>query len=120
MLYSQILQVLILNFDILVDLTDPVYAKMHSNRFKTRVAPKLIKSCAQNNIFGDVFPEPIEPKLNLEINFQNTNWLGAYGHPVPPNWALYSPRFAISSNQDKLRYFTLMMTDIGNIFHSYR
>ena len=86
---------------------------MHKNRFNTDIAPKLIKASHHFNIVGDVFPEVIHPNINLELNFKNTNWLGAHGHPVPPNWALYSPRFAISTNENRLRYFTILMMDIG-------
>lgn len=95
-----------------VDLKNPVFAEMHYNRFKADVVPKLLKFGHQLKIFENVFPEVIHPTINLEINYENTEWLGAYGHPVPPNWALYSPRFSISTNENKLRYFTLLMMDL--------
>jgi len=95
-----------------VDLLNPLFAEMHYNKFKTDIVPKMIKVGHDLKIFKEVFPEEIMPNLNLEINFNNTNWMAAYGHPLPPNWALYSPRFAISTNENRKRYFTLVMMDL--------
>ena len=58
-------------------------------------------------------PEPVQPTVNLEVNFSNTKWWGAYGHAVPPNWALYSPSMTIITNDTTKRYFTLAMVDLG-------
>ena len=96
-----------------VDLREPIYAKMNHKRWRTHVVPKLINSTIKSGIVGDVFPDSIDPSVNLEINFSNTKWLGAYGHSIPPNWALYSPSFSITTNDERMRYFTLMMMDIG-------
>jgi phosphatidylethanolamine-binding protein (PEBP) family uncharacterized protein len=87
---------------------------MHDNKFKSDIVPKLLKCGHEYKIFQEVFPEEITPKLNLEINFSNTNWMAANGHPLPPNWAIYSPRFAISTNEHCKRYFTLLMMDLDH------
>lgn len=95
------------------DLSDPVYAKLHHNRWTNHVVPRLLKSSQELKIVGDMVPEAVQPTVNLELNFPNTKWWGAYGHAVPPNWALYSPSMTIITNDTTRRYFTLAMVDLG-------
>lgn len=78
----------------------------------------MSRIASELKIVGDVFPDPIDPCVNLELNFENTQWLGAHGHSIPPNWALYSPKVTITTNDDRERFFTLLMMDIGMPFYS--
>ena len=71
------------------------------------------------NVIGDVFPERVDLSVNMEVNFENTNWWGLYGHSIPSQWALYSPKLKIITGDDKVRYFTLLMIDAGRFYFAF-
>jgi large subunit ribosomal protein L35 len=94
------------------DLSEPHYAVLHHRKWLKESVPLLMKMSQKSKIVGDAFPHPIHPDLHLQLNFSNTNWLGAHGHDIPPNWALYSPSLIIHTHEKKTRHFTLLMTDL--------
>ncbi|KAJ3284680.1 MFT2-Corn MFT-like protein [Rhizoclosmatium sp. JEL0117] len=89
---------------------------MKAKRFKTVVLPKLVKLAESHQIYVDAFPgksaEVLRPKVNVEVNFQNTAWEACYGQPIPPNWALYSPKVTINTHSDKPGRYTLVLMDL--------
>ncbi|KAJ3407518.1 MFT2-Corn MFT-like protein [Chytridiales sp. JEL 0842] len=104
---------------------DPFKAYLKRQRYETVVLPKLLKAAERHGIFVDGFPgkdvpEVQKPKVNVQVNFQNTEWEGCIGHPVPPNWALYSPEVVITttdgtSNPDAApKYYTLLLSDLDH------
>lgn len=94
------------------DVAEPVYATMHDRRWRSFLVPKLLKLEEEHGVIGDALPEAIIPQVNLEVNFQNTNWLCAYGQPVPPVWTLYSPQLTITTGDEKVRHFTVALIDL--------
>ncbi|KAI8802487.1 phosphatidylethanolamine-binding protein [Cladochytrium replicatum] len=94
------------------DVSTPVYAKMHEERFRSYVIPQLLEEATETSVIGDGIPNKVVPEVNLEVNFSNTRWLGPTGHATPPNWTLHSPEIVITTNDEKTRYFTLMLVDL--------
>ncbi|KAI9092707.1 phosphatidylethanolamine-binding protein [Phlyctochytrium arcticum] len=94
------------------DLTSGVFAKMHRRRWRLHSVPKLLKLEEHHKVIGDVLPSRVAPEVQMEINFQNTNWLCPIGQPVPPIWTLYSPEVVITADNDKLRHFTIALIDL--------
>ncbi|KAI9351441.1 phosphatidylethanolamine-binding protein [Obelidium mucronatum] len=89
---------------------------MKAKRFNTVVVPKLVKLAEFYQIYVDAFPgktaQLMKPKVNVEVDFQNTNWEACYGQPVPPNWALYSPKVTINTHSSKPGKYTLVLMDL--------
>ncbi|KAJ3023187.1 hypothetical protein HKX48_003965 [Thoreauomyces humboldtii] len=94
------------------DVTQDVFATMHQQRWRSFLVPRLLKLEAEHRVIGDVLPSAHRPTVNLEVNFQNTQWLCAYGQPVPPLWTLYSPQITLTTNDPRTRHFTIAMVDI--------
>ncbi|KAJ3290712.1 hypothetical protein HK104_006562 [Borealophlyctis nickersoniae] len=95
-----------------VDLKAEPFATMHQRRWEKFVVPKLMEAAADHKVVGDALPEETVPELNLEVNFGMTDWLGAHGNHLPANWGLYSPEVAITTNDDRVRYFSLLLVDM--------
>ncbi|KAJ3108567.1 MFT2-Corn MFT-like protein [Phlyctochytrium planicorne] len=100
----------------LTDADPVVFEALKRRRFESFTVPKLVKAAQTYGLFEDVFPSEIAaakmPKVNVEVNFSNTEWEGCYGHPVPPNWSLYSPKVTLTSPKHNTQYFTLLLADI--------
>ncbi|TPX55339.1 hypothetical protein PhCBS80983_g05400 [Powellomyces hirtus] len=97
------------------DVTEELFSTMHHKRWRSFLIPRLVKHETQHGIIGDVLPSALLPSVNLEVNFQNTDWLCAYGQPVPPVWTLYSPELTLTTGhaQDApTRHFTIALIDI--------
>ncbi|KAJ3356986.1 MFT2-Corn MFT-like protein [Entophlyctis luteolus] len=92
------------------------YETMRAVRFSTVVRKKLVSLADSHYIFRDAFPGKFvdleNPKVNMEVNFQNTNWEGCYGQPVPPNWSLFSPRITINTHSKQPKTYSLLMMDL--------
>ncbi|KAI8612828.1 phosphatidylethanolamine-binding protein, partial [Chytriomyces sp. MP71] len=94
----------------------PALERLKNRRFATVTAPRLAKAADAARIFADAFPgrDPslVRPSLNVELNFENTRWEACAGQPVPPNWALYSPRVTINTHSDIPTKYTLVLMDL--------
>ncbi|KAJ3235209.1 MFT2-Corn MFT-like protein [Chytriomyces hyalinus] len=92
------------------------FESLKARRFETVLTPKIVKLADVHNLFVDAFPGKtrnlLKPAVNLEVNFQNTAWEACYGQPVPPNWALYSPKVTINTHSDKPKKYTLVLMDL--------
>ncbi|KAJ3031175.1 UNVERIFIED_CONTAM: MFT2-Corn MFT-like protein [Siphonaria sp. JEL0065] len=92
------------------------FEAMKAKRFSSFVLPKFVKLAEAHNIYEDAFPgktpELLKPKVNVEVDFQNTTWEACYGQPVPPNWALYSPKITINTHSSKPGKYTLVLMDL--------
>ncbi|KAJ3163466.1 hypothetical protein HDU86_000045 [Geranomyces michiganensis] len=94
------------------DVEQEVFASMHNERWRSFLVPRLLKQEIAHGIVGDLLPAAVRPTVNLELNFQNTNWLCTYGQPVPPIWTLYSPQITLTTGDPQTRYFTLALVDV--------
>ncbi|KAI8841493.1 hypothetical protein BJ741DRAFT_594366 [Chytriomyces cf. hyalinus JEL632] len=92
------------------------FEALKARRFETVLTPKIVKLADVHNLFVDAFPGKtrnlLKPAVNLEVNFQNTAWEACYGQPVPPNWALFSPKVTINTHSDKPKRYTLVLMDL--------
>ncbi|TPX66923.1 hypothetical protein CcCBS67573_g07659 [Chytriomyces confervae] len=92
------------------------FEALKARRFETVLTPKIVKLADVHNLFVDAFPGKtrnlLKPAVNLEVNFQNTAWEACYGQPVPPNWALFSPKVTINTHSDKPKKYTLVLMDL--------
>lgn len=79
--------------------------------------PRLLKHAEAMRIIGDAFPTQITPEIQVNLKWPQVtpSWLAAYGHPVPPNWTIYSPEVSlvVTGNVGKEKLYTLMLTDLG-------
>ncbi|KAJ3176845.1 hypothetical protein HDU87_004777 [Geranomyces variabilis] len=94
------------------DVEKEVFSSMHNQRWRSFLVPRLLKQEIAHGIVGDLLPAAVRPSVNLELNFENTNWLCTYGQPVPPIWTLYSPRLTLTTGDSRTRYFTLALVDV--------
>ncbi|KAJ3151484.1 hypothetical protein HDU89_001927 [Geranomyces variabilis] len=94
------------------DVEKEVFSSMHNERWRSFLVPRLLKQEVAHGIVGDLLPAAVRPTVNLELNFENTNWLCTYGQPVPPIWTLYSPKLTLTTGDSRTRYFTLALVDV--------
>ncbi|KAJ3071543.1 MFT2-Corn MFT-like protein [Podochytrium sp. JEL0797] len=100
----------------LADESAETFEAMKQKRFNTFVVPKLVKLANTHGLYEDAFPgktpELARPKVNVEVNFENTKWEACYGQPIPPNWALYSPKITINTHSPHPAKYTLALMDL--------
>ncbi len=67
-----------------IDYTKDIYRKLHWNRFKRFVEPQTIKTAKELKVIGDCLPEVENMDVFLQVNYDEKNWIGAYGHYIRP------------------------------------
>lgn len=85
---------------------------MYTERYRSFVLSKLMQGAQADGIVGDVFPEAVKPTHCIQVNYDGFAWLGAYGHGIAPEAALYSPSVSIQTDHEDERLYSLLLIDL--------
>ncbi len=91
-------------------------------KWRKSTLPKLEHLSAKYKVVGDMFPQPLPAHAHsaqMQVNFEQTQWSGAHGQPVPPNWSLVSPTLSITTGSplhvvagEEAGFYSLVMVDL--------
>ncbi|KAL2911782.1 39S ribosomal protein L38, mitochondrial [Polyrhizophydium stewartii] len=97
-----------------IDYANDVFIAMEERRWNLFTKPKLLKSADHWEVRKDALPADFVPSANVQVNFNGSKWLTAYGQHIDPAQGILAPSVTITrpSNVNTTEYFTLMMTDL--------
>ncbi|KAI8899217.1 phosphatidylethanolamine-binding protein [Globomyces pollinis-pini] len=87
---------------------------LFKNLAKRHCKPSLMNHAEKLKIFDHALPKQnaMAANGNVIINFNNTNWYSAHGHPISPEFTTNNPQVTILSDSPNTTHFSLMMIDL--------